>query len=89
MKAAQGRFHKVLYTSVVLKSHHPTYPAGHPTYPAFSSTWNLWPFGKAKTKVYVGATSEVSWGKQMERTGYMIQVPCGNPLTLKVLSNQT
>lgn len=42
----------------------------HSTYPALSAIWNLWPLGKAKAKVYVGATSEVSWGKQMERTGY-------------------
>lgn len=28
------------------------------------------PLSKTKAKVYVGATPEVSWGKQMERTGY-------------------
>lgn len=28
------------------------------------------PLSKAKANVYVGATSKISWGKQMERTGY-------------------
>lgn len=44
---------------------------GHTPYlSSFLSNLEFVALWEGKAKVYVGATPEVSWGKQMERTGY-------------------